>query len=208
MGRFRRTILHLDQQDTSPGAHRAKIALRRRVLENIGADKARVFDGFAGTGAMHDAVWHAAASCVGCDRRHFLDARECFVADNRRVMRSIDLAEFNLFDFDAYGSPWDQLYILAGRRPIKPAERVGLVITEGTGMKFKMGSMQKTLALLAGMRAIQSGIGSADAQDEIVNRALIRMASMMRASIAKRWQAVGKGGSRVLYIGLILEGAG
>jgi len=106
-------------------AKSAKVAIRQNVLEAVGRD-ARVFDAFAGVGEMHREVWHQAAGYVGCDRVWYRDKRVAFVADNRRVMRSIDLTEFRVFDFDSFGSPWEQIVILAARRPIAPGERVGI----------------------------------------------------------------------------------
>ncbi|HVH77139.1 MAG TPA: hypothetical protein VM755_19655 [Stellaceae bacterium] len=47
-------------------------------------------------------------------------------------MRAIDLAPFNLFDFDAWGSPWEHVAILCARRPVQPGERIGLVLTDGS----------------------------------------------------------------------------
>lgn len=96
----------------------AKIKIRENVLLAIGTDRASVFDAFAAAGELHKAVWHRAHSYVGCDLQFFRDDRMAFVADNRRVLRSIDLAQFNLFDLDAFGSPWEQAYIIAKRRPL------------------------------------------------------------------------------------------
>jgi hypothetical protein len=40
---------------------------------------------------------------------------------NWRVMRAIDLAPINVFDFDGWGEPWEQVIMLAARRPTSPA---------------------------------------------------------------------------------------
>jgi len=65
---------------------------------------AKVFDAFAGEGQMYSSVWNGADRYVGCDLKYRPDGRLMFAADNRRVLRAIDLAEFNIFDLDAYGS--------------------------------------------------------------------------------------------------------
>lgn len=118
--------------DNNPQAFRAKVAIRRNVLAAIGADAA-VFDAFAGGGEMYSAVWKDAKFYTGCDQKPQRDGRLMFCADNRRVMRAIDLAPFNCFDFDSYGSPWVQAIILADRRRVTAGELVGLVLTEGAG---------------------------------------------------------------------------
>jgi hypothetical protein len=207
MGKFKSRLGLPPKQDNAAGAHAAKLTIRRNVLRAIGLDKAAVFDAFAGAGAMYDGVWKDAASYVGCDTRFLRDPRCCYVADNRRVMRAIGLEAFNVFDFDAYGSPWDQMLILASRRRrLAAGELLGVVMTEGTALKMKMGSASATMARLAGIRTTQPGLGTDDMQGQLINRALLRIAAMMGARIVKRWQATGKMGSRMLYIGLVLQG--
>ena len=146
--RFKRA--NIGKSDNTAEAERAKITIRRNVLAEVGAEHASVFDAFAGEGRMHAAVWHEAARYIGCDTRFFTDYRPAFVADNRRVLRAIDLAAFNLFDLDFDGSPWEQAYIIARRRKLRPGERLGLVLTEGTGLASKLNTMSAAMALLAG----------------------------------------------------------
>jgi hypothetical protein len=85
----------------------AKAEIRQHVLDAIGAGEASVFDAYGGAGELYRAVWHKAARYVGCDMTWFRDKRTMFVADNRRVMRAIDLGQFNVFDLDAFGSPYE-----------------------------------------------------------------------------------------------------
>ena len=191
------------KQDSSAAAARAKAAIRRLVLDAIGRERAHVFDAFAGSGQMHDAVWHAAASCTGCDLRFFRDPRRAFVADNRRVLRNIGLAQFSIFDLDAYGSPWEQVIIIASRRRLAEGESLGLVLTEGAGMKMKFGDLPLALTQLSGVRG-QPGV--ARQQDAIIDRAILRAAAMMGGAVRQRWQADGRTGSAMRYIGLVIRG--
>src|SRR5437764_15324750 len=139
MGKFARTLKQTTaggtsrKTDNAPAAHRAKAGIRQAVLGAVGADQARVFDAFAGEGKMFAQVWHQAGrGYTGCDRKFYRgDPRRAFVADNRRVMRAIDLTQFNILDADAYGSPWEQLIIWAARRKVAPGELVGICFTEG-----------------------------------------------------------------------------
>jgi hypothetical protein len=191
--------------DNNPAAEAAKATIRRNVLEAIGAEQAHVFDAFAGEGKMYRAVWRDAASYVGCDKDFFPDDRLAFAYDNQRVMRAIDLRPFNIVDLDAHGSPWETAYILAVRRPLTAGERMGLVLTEGTGLKMNMGGVSKGLALLAGVRSQMPGMGAA--RNEVIERALKRLCETMHAAVVRRWEAHGNKGSRVGYIGLVLEAA-
>lgn len=188
--------------DNNPQAERAKVTIRRNVMTALG-EPARVFDAFAGEGGMYRQVWREAAHYVGCDMRFVRDERLAFVADNRRVLRAIDLTAFNVFDFDAYGSPWEQLYIVAARRPLRGGETVGVVITDGQGLQMKMGSVSTAFSLLAGVAPKMPGMNQA--QDEVMSRAIGRLATMMRATVAQRWQAIGRKGTSMYYVGLVLR---
>ena len=173
------------------------------MLDAMGADQAHVFDAFAGAGEMHDQVWVRAASYVGCDLEFYRDDRMAFAADNLRVLRAIDLAPFNVFDFDGYGSPWEQCVILAARRPLLPGERLGLVLTEGSGLDMRLRGLPGVMAYLAGMHPLASG--AARSPDEIIDRCIVGLTRRMRATVEKRWQAIGKSGTAMRYIGLVLR---
>jgi hypothetical protein len=197
---------NIKQKDNEPSAVRAKAQIRERVLTGIGPEQAQVFDAFAGEGIMYREVWREAASYVGCDQEKFVrDERLAFVGDNRRVMRCIDLGAYNVFDFDAYGSPWEQVYLMIKRRKVAPGEKIGVVLTEGQGMKMDMGGMSGALSLIAGVRQYMPGMGAA--QQQIINRAISRTAMMMGATIENHWQAISKFSSTIRYIGLVLRGA-
>lgn len=188
--------------DNHPRAAGDKARLRELVLAEVHAP---VFDAFAGSGEMFRRVWHKAPGYCGCDLRWFPDdQRKAFAADNRRVLRAIDLGEFGIFDLDAYGSPWEQAVIIAARRSVKPGERIGLVLTEGTSIKLKMGSAPKALAHLCGMKA--SSVGLASSQDELIAKAMRGLARKMGCALVRVWRARGKSAARVIYLALVLEG--
>jgi hypothetical protein len=205
MNAIRDDLLRYGKKDNSRAAEKVKATVRQSVLAAIGAEHAHVFDAFAGEGRMYRAVWHQAKSYVGCDKDLFMDERMAFVGDNRRVLRAIDLARFNIIDLDSYGGPWEQIYIIAARRALAAGERFGLVITEGTGLKMNMGGISKPLSKLARIKTHMPGMGAA--RDDVIDRALREVCRMMGARIVNRWQAQGNKGSRVGYIGLVLEAA-
>lgn len=199
-------LLRYSKRDNSKPAEAAKVTVRENVLGVIGADRASVFDAYAGEGRMHAAVWHKASHYIGCDKDWFpQDDRVCFAKfDNRRVLRGIDLGQFNIFDLDAHGSPWEQFWIIAVRRPVAPGEQLAICMTEGTGLKMNMGGTSRAMAWIAGVKTHMPGMGAA--RDDLIERALSRTVQTMRCTVSRRWQARGNKGSRVLYLGLILEG--
>ena len=190
--------------DNNPQAYKAKAAIRRNVLAAIGADKAAVFDGFAGTGEMYSAVWKDAKVYTGCDIKPQADGRLMFCADNRRVMRAIDLAKFSIFDLDSYGSPWVQAIIIADRRRVGPGERIGLVLTEGGGFAYKSNIVPEAIAILTGLRT--GIVGLSKKQDAVIDKAIAGLARRMSCTVEKRWQAEGRTGAAMRYIGLVLKG--
>jgi hypothetical protein len=192
--------------DNNPEAFTAKVDVRKRVLALLGADRAHVLDLFAGSGRLHRAVWKDAASYVGCDERFFWDARSCYVVDNRLLLRAIDLAPYTVFDMDAYGSPWECALIVARRRRVAKGERIGIVMTEGSSTKMKFGSLPKAMAELA--RTPMEAAGISRAQWTIFEQAIVGLVGAMNCAVVKRWEARGRTGSRVVYLGMVLEGLG
>lgn len=190
--------------DNNPQAFRAKVDIRRRVLEAVAAPN--VFDAFAGTGQMYSAVWKDAQGYTGCDLKWARDGRTMFAADNRRVMRAIDLAPFNVFDLDSYGSPWEQAIIIADRRRVAPGELLGLAITEGAGLSYKANIVSHAIGELTGLRP--GIVGLAKKQDAVIDRAIAGLARRMSCDITARWQAEGRTGASMRYIGLVCRGQG
>jgi hypothetical protein len=181
----------------------AKVEIRANVLSEIG--KANVFDAFAGPGEMYRAVWRGADSYVGCDLTWYGDDRIAFVADNRRVLRCIDLSAFNVFDLDSFGSPWEQAIIVAARRKVVVGERIGMILTEGSGLKLKMGQPPAALAELCKLRGRIAGL--IRGKHELIDKAIGSLAARMNCSIMRRWQADREARASVSYIGLVLCGS-
>ena len=192
--------------DNSHAGVAAKVEVRQRVLNALTPARAVVFDAFAGTGQMYEAVWHAAAGYVGCDERWHADDRRCFVADNRRVLRCIDLAPFTCFDLDAYGSPWEQALIIAARRPrLALGERLGLVFTEGTSLYTRFSSVPHAMREAAGLLPAVS-LGAGRLHDALIARAVRGVVRRMGGAVVKEWRAVGVTGAQMRYIGVVVEG--
>lgn len=191
--------------DNNPQAFRAKVDIRQRVLAAVPAPRG-VFDAFAGSGQMYSAVWKDAEHYTGCDLKRQTDGRLMFCANNARVLRVVDLTQFNVFDLDAYGSPWEQAIIIADRRRVAPGELVGLVLTEGAGLSYKANVVPIAISALTGLRA--GVVGMAKKQDAIIDLAVRGLAKRMSCEVVKQWRADGKTGASMRYIGLVLRGRG
>lgn len=180
----------------------AKIDIRQKLFAAI--FQANVLDAFAGAGKMYREVWREAASYTAIDQRWYKDQRLAYVADNRRVLRAIDLQPFNVFDLDAYGSPWEQALIIAARRHVAPGERLAFALTDGSTLNLKMGGLPTAIRELAGFSCKIDG--ALRLQDEIFDRCLIGLACRLHCRLLHRWEARGKNGSQVRYLGIVFEG--
>jgi hypothetical protein len=195
---------HGPKQDNRPTAKAAKVEIRRNVLEAV-ARPVRVFDAFAGTGELYRAIWCEADSYTGCDQRYLPDdRRRLFCADNRRVMRAIDLGAFNVFDLDAYGSPWEQAIILAARRRLEPGERIGLVVTDA-GLTYKNNVIPRPVAELTGLRH-GVAVGVWKNREALHRQIAAALARRFRGRIERQWMAEGVRGAAVTYWGFVLAG--
>lgn len=181
-----------------------KIEMRRNVLDSVGRERAHVFDAYAGPGEMYRGAWREAASYTGCDAEWFKDERRMFVADNQTVMRSIDLGAFNVFDLDAFGSPWETATILAARRRVAPGETVGLCITDGSGLRLKLSGVPHALARLAGVGGTMKLANRG--HDAMFDRALNVVCERMGARVTKRWRASSNQRAAMRYEAVVMEG--
>jgi hypothetical protein len=194
----------------NPAALAAKVEIRSNVLNAIGADKARVFDAFAGEGQLYSRVWSKAQRYVGCDLKWYRDGRELYVGDSRNVMRAIDLAPFNVFDFDSHGSPWEHVLILCARRLVTAGEQIGVTFTEGSRVDIQYGHFSAALAQLIGVqgKAKATGMARDKGYHQLLDRVVTATARRLNCSILYHWQArpPGRGTRLVNYVGLVLEG--
>lgn len=105
----------------------AKLELRRRLLQRI--DKPKVLECYSGPGTMRAHVYQGAEiTGIDVDLRSVAD----YIGDCTKILRAIDLSAFNVFDADAFGSPWEAIWIIAQRRPVGPGETIIVVGTDGS----------------------------------------------------------------------------
>lgn len=79
-----------------------------------------------------------------------------------------------------------------------------MVLTEGCGFSLKVNNLPIALRVLA--RLSTGMVGMNRQQDDIINRAIAGLAKRMRCAVVSRWQAEGRTGAAMRYIGLVLRG--
>lgn len=98
------TKVYIKQDNSSP---RFKTYLRERFLP----PESRVLDLYCGEGEMYRKVYkERAKEYLGVDKFKIHDPSLCIKMDNRRFIAIHDLTKYNVFDLDAYGSPWKLFY--------------------------------------------------------------------------------------------------
>lgn len=116
------------------GSPRLKAEIRRRLLAEL--DEPRVCDLFCGGGEMYRRAYQGVAvEYVGVDAEKVHDPELCLRMDNRRYIAGHDLTRFNVFDLDAYGSPWAlfcRVLELAGPGPLR------VFVTDGTPERLRL----------------------------------------------------------------------
>lgn len=194
--------------DNRPSCLGAKLKLRERVLAAV--EPAHVLDGFCGLSDAPSArVWATAKSYHGCDQRfEWPDPRRRWVADVHRLLRAIDLSSFNVFDFDAYGSPWTAMSILAARRCWTPGERGAVVITDGSSLKTRMGQMPVGMRHLLGVRNCAPLDSAVERHRDCLAAWVRRVGVVVESSWSATSAAGSKGSARMIYSATVFVGAG
>jgi hypothetical protein len=96
-----------------------KLAIRLFAIDKLGKsniETIHVLDCFAGDGLL----WHYLKKETGLSIVHVgIDSLPkrgaCYLGDNRRYLLQLPIDDYDLIDLDAYGVPYDQMKILAGR---------------------------------------------------------------------------------------------
>lgn len=132
-------------------APKAKAEIRRWLVEQLGGSP-RILDCFAGPGGMWRLAYGETDRYLGLDRETAADdPRRLIRCDSRRYLRhrAADLSAFDIFDLDAYSSPYEHLALICSR--IRPTRRVGFVLTDGLGFNAAMNSLDGALLAYVGL---------------------------------------------------------
>ena len=135
------------------GAMEGKVRVRRTIAAAL-PPGARILEGFAGEGAMYDAVWAAFPCGLAID--HARDkvrtaARRrpdwsVYAGDTERALSAgVGAAvPFDVVDLDAYGSPWKYVraWLLSERAR---ADRTTVVLTDGYMARASLSALDGTL---------------------------------------------------------------
>ena len=179
----------------------AKQGLRNNVLNFF--DEKHVLEVFCGSGEMYRDVWRVADTYTGIDIKKQFDERNTICGDAVKAVSTIDLDCFNIFDIDAYDSPYDVLNIVLSRYQ-GDAKRLAFILTDGINMDLKMGRICKGLRSLLD---VDSKIfkKANNLHGKIVEDIVDIVADKLKAKVIHKEFAKGVTGAAMRYYAFVIE---
>ena len=184
----------------------AKVSLRREMLKLLGTTDPKILDAYGGPGELWKLAYDETPNYVGVDKRLYLDGRTMVKGDNTRFLRAIDLESFDVFDLDAFGSPFESLAIISHRFKWKEKDRIAVFLTEGTGFNAAMNGLSRDLLTYIGVSPHKKTMFQIRERHALVRMAIAKMAEDMGGQIEHFRIFVREklGPQDMLYIGYIL----
>lgn len=176
----------------------AKITLRNHFLRLV-TRPANVLECFAG--AKRE-LYHA---CYKSDNVTGLDIKssdKTIKIDNKKFIVSADLSQYNLFDLDAYGSPYELLLNIFNRRSKIGGEFV-VILTDGMWLRFGVNNQgsnfhQTIICNYSGIR-----IPALGRHQEFIIKLTLKTLSDKYGIDIKRCKIVREEDNRMFYIGML-----
>lgn len=183
----------------------AKINAKQDLRNNIKQyfNELHVLEVYCGSGEMYRDVWHVAQTYTGIDQKKQFDGRHTICGDACKAVSVIDLDGFNVFDIDAYGSPYDVLNIILSRYQ-GDFKRAAFVVTDGGGMDLKMGWLCKGLRELLNIESKK--VNKAHLlHGKIIEDIISIVAKKLNAKVIHREFAKGVTGAAMRYYAFVVE---
>jgi hypothetical protein len=119
-----------DKIDSSMENEKAQLRIRNLP------EKSQVLDLFCGNGEMYRRAYEGRSiKYHGVDKEKIHNPEICTLTDNMKYIKNNDISDFNVFDFDDYGTPWKLIYLTM--RKLKPGE-ITMFVTDGLVMHQKI----------------------------------------------------------------------
>lgn len=179
----------------------AKKELRMSVIENIPSPK--VLEVFCGDGEMYRAVWKDAEKYTGIDKIKFFDERHTICGDAEKAIRLVGVNDYNIYDIDAYGSPYEILDYIVSKID-QENKKIGFVITDGVNMDLKLGRVCKGLRRFIGYDfhiAKRANV----LHDDFIKIVIDKIAEKLKGKIENLLIAQGVTGSSMRYYSFVIN---
>ena len=174
----------------------AKITAKEELRKIDGIDNLSVLDIYCGAGEMYNACWKFVKYYEGIDIKEFDDGRTLHIGNAPQILKKINIDKFDVFDIDAYGSPYECLSIILNK--IKTRKTRHFVITDGIEIDMRMGNVEQFFALIAGITA--SKINNIyKIHDQLILKILKNIEKKLNVKVSNFLIAKGKTGSGMRY---------
>lgn len=179
----------------------AKQKLRESVFDNM--TDVSILEVYCGAGEMYKSVWHKAKKYTGIDKVKFFDERHTVCGDAEKAIRLVNINDYNVFDIDAYGSPYEILDYIVNKIDSNN-KKIGFVITDGVNMDLKLGRVCKGLRAFIGYDyhiAKRANV----LHDEFIKITIEKIADILKGKIENLLIAQGVTGSSMRYYSFIVN---
>lgn len=179
----------------------AKQKLRESIFDNI--KDCSVLEVYCGSGEMYKAVWCKAQKYTGIDKVKYFDERHTICGDAEKAIRLVDVNAYNVFDVDAYGSPYEILDFIV-KKIDQTHKKIGFVITDGVNMDLKLGRVCKGLRYFVGYDfhiAKRANV----LHDDFIKIVIDKIADTLKGNIQNLLIAQGVTGSSMRYYSFVVS---
>lgn len=175
----------------------AKIALRNHFLDMV-PRPAHVLECFAGSKRELYHVCYESEYATGLDLK---TADKILKVDNKKFIASADLSQYNFFDLDAYGSPYELLLNIFHRRSVLKGEFV-VILTDGMWCKLNYGAGSKLIrTMISNHSGIQ--IPCLNRHQEFIIKLALKTLSDKYGINITACKVVREEDNRMFYIGML-----
>jgi hypothetical protein len=174
----------------------AKITAKEKLRVIQGINNLSVLDIYCGAGEMYNAVWNKAKSYEGIDIKEFTDGRKLHIGDAPQILKKINIDKFDVFDIDAYGSPYECLLIILNK--IKTRKIRHFIITDGIEIDLRMGNIEQFFGILTGVESRKIN-NIHKIHDQLILKLLKNIEHNLNTKVSNFLIAKGKTGSGMRY---------
>lgn len=132
---------------------------------------------------------------------------DAFCADNVKYLKNADLEQFDLFDLDAFGSAFPQLFIIANRFKFARKKPVGFAVTDGTGIVSNLNAGSPHLLKFLGIQKHMGSPVQKQYREDIFFMGIKKCMAIMGAEIQDFEIIKKKTGARMYYCSWIASPA-
>ena len=178
----------------------AKEEIRKKILSEI--ENPCVLEVFCGAGEMYQKVWRKADCYTGIDKRKFFDGRHTICGDAEKAIRVVDINKYNIFDIDAYGSPYNIISYIVQNRVFDG--ETAFVVTDGSAMDLRLGRVSKGLRELSGIKNHVLKKASS-IHDELILKVIENIENITGKKATNFMIAKGRTGAAMRYYAFVLS---